>query len=355
MPELEFADAIDRALELAMARDERITVFGEDVELLRKRIFLRYGPRRVRNTPISEAAFLGAGVGAAMAGLRPVVEIMLVDFLGVSLDPLLNHAAKLEGFSGGSWNAPLVVRASCGGGYGDGGQHEQCLWGMLGGIPGLAVVVPSNPADAAGLMLAAIEHPGPVVYLEHKLLSEPWLEFLGRGGRDTVAFDVPPAGARGIVPEPPPPIPLGQARRCRLGTDLTIVSLGVGVHRSLEAAEELARIGFDSEVIDLRSVAPLDVDALVAAARATGRVLVVDEDYVRGGLSGEIAAVIAETGIDAAFARVATEGTIPYARQHEDRALPNTERIVAAARGLLARSSRGSEKPPAEVGNLQQG
>ena len=127
------------------------------------------------------------------------------------------------------------------------------------------------------------------------------------------------------------------------------------MHRSLEAAEELARIGFDSEVIDLRSVAPLDVDALVAAARATGRVLVVDEDYVRGGLSGEIAAVIAEAGIDAAFARVATEGTIPYARQHEDRALPNTERIVAAARGLLARSSRGSEKPPAEVGNLQQG
>ncbi len=335
--ELDFAEAIDRAVEQAMARDERIVVFGEDVEALRQRIFLRHGPRRVRNAPISESAFLGAGVGAAMAGLRPIVEIMLVDFIAVALDPLLNHAAKLEGFSGGSWRAPLVVRAACGGGYGDGGQHEQNLWGMLAGIPGLAVVVPSNPADAAGLMLAALEDPGPVVYLEHKLLSETWLEYLGRGGRDTVAFDVPPLGARGEVPEPLAPVPLGQAKRCRQGGDLAIVSLGVGVHRSLEAADELAASGVEAEVIDLRSVAPLDRDAVAAAARATGHVLVVDEDYVRGGLSGEVAALIAEARIDAAFARVAVEGTIPYARPLEDRALPSTGRIVDAARELLER------------------
>jgi pyruvate/2-oxoglutarate/acetoin dehydrogenase E1 component len=333
--ELDFAEAIDLAVEQAMARDERIVVFGEDVEALRQRIFLRHGGRRVRNTPISESAFLGAGVGAAMAGLRPVVEIMLVDFIAVALDPLLNHAAKLEGFSGGRWQAPLVVRAACGGGYGDGGQHEQSLWGMLAGIPGLAVVVPSNPADAAGLMLAALEHPGPVVFLEHKLLSETWLEYLGRGGRETVAFDVPPAGARGEVPEPLTPVPLGQAKRRREGGDLAIVSLGVGVHRSLEAAGELAAGGIEAEVIDLRSVAPLDREAVIAAARATGHALIVDEDYIRGGLSGEIAALIAEAGVEASFARVAVEGTIPYARPLEDRALPSAERIVAAARELL--------------------
>jgi pyruvate dehydrogenase E1 component beta subunit len=353
--ELDFAEAIDRAVEQAMARDERIVVFGEDVEALRQRIFLRYGPQRVRNTPISEGAFLGAGVGAAMAGLKPVVEIMLVDFLAVALDPLLNHAAKLEGFSGGRWQAPLVVRAACGGGYGDGGQHEQSLWGMLGGIPGLAVVVPSNPADAAGLMLAALEHGGPVVYLEHKLLSETWLEYLGRGGRETVAFDVPPLGARGEVPEPLAPAPLGRARRCRQGSDLAIVSLGVGVHRSLEAADELAASEIEAEVIDLRSVAPLDRDAVVAAARATGHVLVVDEDYLRGGLSGEIAALIAEAGTGAKFARVATEGTIPYARPLEDRALPNTERIVTAARELLGRKrGRNASRPRARPATANQ-
>lgn len=340
MADRAFGEAIDHALEQAMSRDETIVVFGEDVEALRQRIFLRYGPERVRNAPISESAFLGAGVGAAMAGLRPVVEVMLVDFIAVALDPLLNHAAKLDGFSGGRWQAPVVVRAACGGGYGDGGQHEQCLWGMLAGIPGLAVVVPSNPADAAGLMLAALEHSGPVVYLEHKLLSETWLEYLGRGGRHSVAFDVPPLGARGEVAEPPVAVPIGSANRVRRGNDLTIVSLGVGVHRSVEAADELAHEGIEAEVIDLRSVAPLDRGMVAAAARTSRRVLVVDEDYQRGGLSGEIAALIAEAGIDAAFGRVTTEGTIPYARPLEDRVLPNTERILAAARELLGKGDR---------------
>ena len=139
--------------------------------MIRRNLLVRFGPDRVRGTPISESAFLGAGVGAAMAGLRPIVEVMLVDFLAVGLSALQNEAAKLETFSGGRWKAPIVVRATCGGGYGDAGQHEQALWGLLAGIPGLSVVVPSNPADAAGLMRAAIEAEGPVVYLEHKLLS----------------------------------------------------------------------------------------------------------------------------------------------------------------------------------------
>ena len=163
-----FTQAIDDALAQAMADDPRIILFGEDIPLLRRNLLVRFGPGRVRCAPISESAFLGAGVAAAMAGLRPVVEMYMVDFLGVCMDALLNHAAKVETFSGGKWTAPVVVRAPCGGGYGDGGQHEQSLWGWLAHIPGLTVLVPSTPADAGGLMLAALQHDGPVIFLEHK-------------------------------------------------------------------------------------------------------------------------------------------------------------------------------------------
>ena len=181
MPEIGYAQAMDLALAQAMAADGRIMVMGEDVRMLRRNLYVRFGGRRVRNTPISEAGFLGAALGAAMAGLKPVAEIMLVDFIAVAVDVLLNHAAKLEEFSGGRWRAPLVVRAACGGGYGDGGQHGQCLWGWLAHIPGLTVAVPSTPADAGGLMLAALEHPGPSVILEHKLLADYWLDYMGGG------------------------------------------------------------------------------------------------------------------------------------------------------------------------------
>ncbi len=334
MAEMTFAAAIDRALDAAMAADSTVVVFGEDVAMLRRNQFVRFGPSRVMNAPISESGFLGAAVGAAMAGLRPVVEIMLVDFLGVCLDALLNHAAKLEEFSGGRWKAPMVVRCSCGGGYGDGGQHEQCLWGMLAGIPGLSVVVPSNPADAAGLMLSSIQSDGPVVYLEHKLLADYWLDYLGIGNREGVEFDVPPAGASGEVPVPIEPVLPGRARVARDGADLTIMSLGVSLHRSLEAAGRLAAQGIDCGVLDLRSVSPLDREAVTSLARRSGRVLVVDEDYIGFGLSGEIAAVIAESGVQARFARVATEGTIPYALRLEAASLPNVDRIVAAATAL---------------------
>jgi pyruvate dehydrogenase E1 component beta subunit len=270
-----------------------------------------------------------------MAGLRPVVEIMMIDFVAVAFDALLNEAAKIEAFSGGKWRVPMVMRSACGGGYGDGGQHEQCLWGMLAGVPGLSVVVPSNPADAAGLMLSAIEDDGPVVFLEHKLLSDYWLDYLGVGNRDNVTLDVPESGAVGKVPVPFSPVPLGKAAVMREGSDLAIVTLGVSVHRSLEAAVTLAARGIESKVIDLRSVAPLDREAVLGAARATGRVLVVDEDYLGFGLSGEIAALISESGITARFSRVATEGTIPYSRRLEDEALPNVGRITAAALKLV--------------------
>lgn len=166
-----FSQAIDEALAQAMAADPTVILIGEDLRMIRRNLFVQFGPSRVRDAPISEAAFVGAAVSAAMAGLHPVVEVMLVDFVGVAMDALLNHAAKLDVFSGGQWQAPLVVRTTCGGGYGDGGQHEQSLWGLLAHIPGLAVVVPSTPADAGGLMTAALRYGSPVIYLEHKLLS----------------------------------------------------------------------------------------------------------------------------------------------------------------------------------------
>jgi pyruvate dehydrogenase E1 component beta subunit len=332
---MSYAEAIEASLAHEMAADESIVVFGEDVPLLRRNLLARFGPERVWGAPISESAFLGAGVGAAMAGLRPVVEIMLVDFLGVCFDALLNHAAKTEAFSNGSWTVPLVVRCACGGGYGDGGQHEQALWGLLAQVPGLSVVAPSNPADAAGLMRAAIEHDGPVVYLEHKLLSDYWRDYLGGDSRSTVEFDLPESGVRGQVADPPERVELGRARVVRSGSDLTLVTVGVGVHRSLAAAEQLATEGVEAGVVDLRSVSPLDRQTVVESVRSTGRVLVVDEDYREFGLSGEIAALLAEAGVAAKYGRVATEGTIPYARHLEDEALPNVARIRTAVRALL--------------------
>jgi pyruvate dehydrogenase E1 component beta subunit len=335
MKEITFADAIEAALAQAMAADPRIIILGEDVHTLRRNLFVRFGEERVRATPISESAFLGAAVTAAMGGLRPVVEIMLVDFIGVAMDALLNHAAKTAAFSGGRWQVPLVVRAACGGGYGDGGQHEQSLWGWFAHIPGLSVVVPSTPADAGQLMLTALEHEGPVIYLEHKLLSAYWLDYLGAGGRETVSYDVPPDGARGSAPTNWQPLPLGQATTRREGADLTIISVGVGVHRSLTAAARLEAEGISAGVIDLRTIAPLDEDTIRDAVATSGRVVVVDEDYEKFGLAGEIAALLLEAGLKPDYARVCTTGTIPYDRRREDQVLPNVDRIVAAAHHLL--------------------
>jgi pyruvate/2-oxoglutarate/acetoin dehydrogenase E1 component len=335
MRTLLFTQAIDDALAQAMAADPRIVVFGEDVPLIRRDLLVRFGPDRVRGTPISESAFLGAGVAAAMAGLRPVVELYMVDFLGVCVDALLNHAAKLETFSGGKWSAPLVVRVPCGGGYGDGGQHEQCLWGWLAHIPGLTVVVPSTPAAGGGLMTAALQHDGPVVFLEHKLLSETWLELLGSGGRDTVLYDVPAGGNKGAVPRKWEPAPIGKALHCQTGRDVTIISLGVGVHRALAAAAALEAEGISAGVLDMQTVSPLDRTTVCEAVAQTGRLVVVDEDYEGFGLSGELAAVVAEAGIPCRYARVCTRTSIPYARRVEDQILPSEERIRDAVRRLV--------------------
>ena len=335
MRQIGFSEAIDDALGQAMAIDPRIILLGEDVQGLHSGLFVRFGRERVRNTPISEAAFVGAAVTASMAGLRPVAEVMLVDFIAVALDALLNHAAKLDTFSGGRWQAPLVVRTACGGGYGDGGQHEQSLWGWLAHIPGLSVVVPSTPADAGGLMLGALALGSPVVFMEHKLISSLWLDFLGSGGRDTVRYDIPAEGRRGQAPNIWEPLPVGKAVLRRAGAEVTIATLGVGVHRALEAATLLEKQGISVGVLDLRSVSPLDKAALCEEVGRTRRLLVVDEDYEGFGLSGELAAVALEAGLVFKYARVCTQTTIPYARQLEDETLPNVSRIVQACEQLV--------------------
>jgi len=335
MKEMTYAQAIEDALAQAMAADERVVIFGEDVPALRMNLYARFGERRVRQTPISESAFLGAAVGAAMAGLRPVAELIMIDFVAVAADALINHAAKIEAFSGGRWQVPMVVRAGCGGGYGDGGQHEQVLWGWLAHIPGIKIVAPSTPADAGGLLTAAIADDGPVVFLEHQLLSEDWLDYLGAGGRSTVSYDIPADGRQGVVPDRWEPIAFGKAAVRRTGSDLTIAGVGVGIHRAAEAAERLSREGISASVLDLRSIAPLDREAVVSDVGRTGRLLVVDEDYRDYGLSGELAATLLEAGLTARYARVAVEGTIPFDPVRERAALPNVERIRTAARNLM--------------------
>ncbi len=337
MTTMRYGEAIDYALGAAMAADPTVVTWGEDVRLIHRQLLARFGPNRVLDTAISEAAFTYAGVGAAMSGLRPVVEVMLIDFLTAGWSAVVNAASKFTDFSGGRWPIPLVIRARVGGWYSDGGQHEQTLWGQLASLPSTSVVCPSTPSDAAGLMLAAIQEDGYVVFLEHKLLSEQFLDYLGGSSRATVDFAsvVPSDGAVGDVPVPIEPLPIGRAAIRRRGTDIALISVGVGVHRSLEAAEVLTRDGVEATVVDLRSIAPLDTEAIVDAAAMCRAVVVVDEDYIRGGLSGEVAAVVAEAGINVGYRRVAVETTIPFAPHLEQSALPNAERIVAACRELV--------------------
>jgi pyruvate dehydrogenase E1 component beta subunit len=332
---MNFLDAVDDALGHAMAQDPSIIIMGEDVPLLRRGLLARFGPRRVLGTPISESAFIGAAVTAAMAGLRPVVELMIVDFLAVAMDALVNQAAKVRTFSGGNWSAPIVLRATAGGGLGDGGQHEQSWWGWLAHIPGIQVVVPSTPAEAGGLLLSALKSEDPTVYLVHKLFDWQWLDFQGIGGRNTVYFKVPKEIESSPVPETWKPIPLGTAQLRRPGTDLSIVTLGMDVYRSLEAADVLQGEGISAEVLDLRSVSPLDQTKIIKCASHTGRVLVVDEDYSAFGLSGEIAALLLEAGLKVKFSRVATQETIPLNIHQAQATLPNTKRIIEAARDVM--------------------
>jgi acetoin:2,6-dichlorophenolindophenol oxidoreductase subunit beta len=302
--------AVDHALGQAMVADERVQTWGEDIKLIRPGLLARFGPDRVTDTPISESAFMYAGIGAAMNGLKPVVELYMIDFAAVGWATILNGAAKFYDFSGWRWNIPMIIRAGYGGWYTDGGQHEQALWGSLGSYPSTQVVVPSNPADAAGLFLGALDTDHFTVFLTPKLFDTQMRGYLGGGYRPMVDFSsvVPAAGARGEVPDKVTPIRLGEAAVRREGSDVSLISLGVGVHRCLEAADRLAESGVQASVLDLRTVSPLDREAIAAQASATGRVVEVDEDYRGSGLTGEIAALILENQISSRFAAWRTGG-----------------------------------------------
>jgi 2-oxoisovalerate dehydrogenase E1 component len=316
-------DAIHDALEAELAADERVFVAGIDVAAggnvfgLTRGLHERFGDR-IRDTPISETAVLGLGVGAAMAGLRPVVELMYVDFVGVCLVQLLNQAAKLPFMTGGAAQMGLTVRTQFGAGRSSGSQHSQSLEALLAHIPGLTVVMPSTPADTYGLLRAAIQDPNPVVFIENRLLY----------------------GMKGPRPPADHLVPLGRSSVARAGTDVTVVSVSRMVHEALAAAEAVAGDGLSVEVIDLRTVAPLDLDPVIESACRTGRLLIAHEAVVGHGIGAEIAAVVGREAfwdLDAPVQRIGAAATPPpYAPELERAWLPDRDDIAAALRRLAA-------------------
>lgn len=332
MRKLTIAKAMAEAIGQEMERDPDVLVMGEDIGRLggvfgnTAGLLDRFGAERVRDTPISETGFIGAAVGMAAAGLKPVVELMFVDFFGVCMDAIYNLAAKQSYFSGGRVSCPLVLMTSVGGGYGDGGQHSQCLYATFGHLPGLKVVVPSTAYDAKGLMLAAIRDPNPVIFMYHKALQ-------GMGWLGTVP------GSITRVPEEEYEIPIGKAAVVREGSDITLVGLGVTVHHALDAARALEKDGVSAEVIDLRTIAPLDRETVRRSVAKTGRLLVIDDDYQSYGVSAEVIASIAEAGIGlkAPPRRLAyPDIPVPFSPALEHHVLPNADKALAAAREILS-------------------
>lgn len=336
---LTMAVAISEAIAQAMEADERVFVMGEDVGRYggifgaTGGLFDRFGKARVMDTPISETAFIGAAIGAAAEGRRPIVELMFADFFGVCFDQIYNHLAKNHYMSGGAVRLPVVLTTAIGGGYNDAAQHSQCLYASFAHVPGLKVVVPSNAYDAKGLMAQAIADDNPVVFMFHKgLMGLPWMSYH--------------EGATVVVPEASYRLPFGQARVVREGRDLTIVTLSQMVHKGELAAAQLAAIGIDTEIVDLRTLVPLDRETVLASVAKTGRLLVADEDYLSYGLSGEIAAVVAENlgrvTLRSPVRRVAVPDVpIPYSRPLEQAAIPQVAHLVDAARATVAADLEG--------------
>ncbi|MEM7342041.1 MAG: alpha-ketoacid dehydrogenase subunit beta [Actinomycetota bacterium] len=327
------AKAMAEAIGLEMQANPDVFVMGEDVGAYggifgsTTDLFGEFGPERVLDTPISETGFIGAGIGAAVEGMRPVVELMFVDFYGVCMDQISNHMAKIHYESGGAVKVPMVLMAATGAGYSDAAQHSQCLWGTFAHLPGMKVVVPSNPYDAKGLMASAIRDDNPVIYLFHKgAQGLVWMEKNPRSIAD--------------VPEEAFTVPIGEAAIAREGSDVTIVTLSLSVQHSLDVAEQLEGEGISVEVVDLRSLVPLDRQTVLESVSKTGRLLVVDEDYKSFGLTGEIAAIVAETDptmLSKPVVRLAVPDVpIPYARSLEYGILPTRERIADAVKGLMA-------------------
>ena len=301
---LTIARAMAEAVAQEMRVDPSVFVMGEDIAALggvygnTRGLLDEFGKERIRDTPISETAFIGAAVGAAQDGMRPVVELMFVDFFGVCFDAIYNLMAKNTYFSGGNFKVPMVLMTSTGGGYSDAGQHSQCLYGTFAHLPGMKVVCPSNAYDAKGLMTAAMRDDSPVVYMYHKSLQ-------GMGWLATEE------GATVHTPEESYTVEIGKAKVVRAGSDVTIVSLGMGVHNALKAAAQLEADGVSAEVVDLVSLVPLDRDTIRASVAKTGRLIVVDEDYMSYGVSGEVIASVTEHDISvlkAAPKRVAYPG-----------------------------------------------
>jgi pyruvate dehydrogenase E1 component beta subunit len=326
------AKAIAEGIAEEMRRDPSVVYLGEDVGAYggifgaTTGLLEEFGPTRIIDTPISETAFIGLGTGAAVEGMRPIVEVMFSDFVGVCLDQIYNHMAKIHYESGGNVSVPMVVTMAAGGGYSDAAQHSQCLWGTLAHLPGMKVVAPSNPYDAKGLMVSAIRDDGPVVYVFHKgVMGLAWMARNDRAVAD--------------VPEDAYTVPIGEAAVAREGTDVTVVTISRSVHHALDVAQKLADEA-SVEVLDLRSLVPLDRTAILASVAKTGRLVVVDEDYQSFGMSGEVVATVTDVDprlLHAPALRVANPDTpIPYSRPLEQAILPMPDRIEAAIRRVLA-------------------
>lgn len=316
MPTMTFAQALNDAHKLEMLRDPNIYVAGEDVGIyggifgVTGGLLDQFGPKRVRDTPITESAIVGTAVGAASCGLRPVVELMFVDFIGVSFDQLFNQAAKMKYMFGGKAKIPMVLRATCGAGIGAAAQHSQSLEAWFMHIPGLKVVMPSTPADAKGLLISAIRDDNPVVFLEHKMLY----------------------ALEGEVPVGDYTVPLGKADIKREGKDVTVIATAQAVHTALSAAEKLSADGISVEVLDPRTLNPLDEEAILESVRKTHRLVIIHEAVKFAGAGAEIAALVAEKAfdrLDAPILRVAAPFVpVPFSPPLEKEYIPDRKSVV---------------------------
>ncbi len=328
MAQITYVEAIRGALEEEMRRDDRVLVMGEDVGAkggvfgATAGLFAEFGEERVIDTPLAEAAIVGVSIGCALAGLRPVAEIQFLDFIPPAMDQIINEAAKIRYRSNGDWSCPMVIRAPCGGGVHVHGAlyHSQSLEALFAHIPGLKVVIPSTPADAKGLLLSAIRDPDPVCFFEHKALYR---------------------SLREEVPEGEHRVPIGKSRVARAGVDLSCITYGATVHEALAAAERLGHDGIEVEVLDLRTVRPLDREAIIATARKTGKVLVCHEANLAVGVGAEVAAIVAEECFQQLDAPVMRLGgpevpAIPFAEPLAEVYCLGPEKIEAKLRQLAA-------------------
>lgn len=337
--ELDFAEAIKEALREELARDNSVVLFGEDVGKpggvfgVTRGLQEEFGKSRVRDTPISEAAIIGAAIGSALTGLRPIAEVEFADFIGLAMDQICNQLAKMRYMFGGAFKLPLVIRAACGSRFpvaSGAAQHSQCVEAWFVHTPGLKVAVPSTPYDAKGLLKASVRDDNPVLFFEHKLMY-----YARRVKRLKDQYPT----LTGFVPEGDYEVPLGKADVKRQGEDVTIIATMMMVHKALKASEELARAGIEAEVVDPRTLVPLDKETILASVKKTGRVVVASEDTKTLGVAAELAAMISEEAfddLDGPVKRVsALDSPIPYAPQLEGRVIPQEAEIIAAVKELI--------------------